>query len=70
MMKLGLINSAWVQADKDVAYGLQQTKDIGFDCVDIFIDPLDASVEERRFIKDECDRLELPIPSICCVAVG
>jgi len=70
MMKLGLINSAWVQADKDVAYGLQQTKDIGFDCVDIFIDPLDASAAERRFIKAECDRLELPIPSICCVAVG
>ena len=69
-MKLGLINSAWVQANQPVVFGLQKTKEIGFDCVDIFIDPLDATDQERRMIKDECDRLELPIPSICCVAVG
>ncbi|HIA18500.1 MAG TPA: sugar phosphate isomerase/epimerase [Planctomycetaceae bacterium] len=69
-MKLGLINSAWVQANQPVAFGLQKTKEIGFDCVDIFIDPLEASEQERRLIKDECDRLQLPISSICCVAVG
>lgn len=69
-MKLGLINSAWVQANQPTVYGLQKTKEIGFDSVDIFIDPLDADVRERRLIKDECDRLDLPIMSICCVAVG
>ncbi len=69
-MKLGLINSAWVQAGQDVCYGLQKTKAIGFDSVDIFADPLDIDVRERRTIKDECDRLELPIISIACVAVG
>ena len=69
-MKLGLINSAWVQANQPTVFGLQKTKELGFDTVDIFIDPLDADVKERRLIKDECDRLDLPIMSICCVAVG
>ena len=69
-MKLGLINSAWVQANQPVEFGLRKTKEIGFDTVDIFIDPLDTDVLERCFIKRECDRLELPIVSICCVAVG
>lgn len=69
-MKLGLINSAWVQAERPTDFGLQKTKEIGFDTVDIFVDPLDIDVKERRLIKDECDRLELPIASIACVAVG
>lgn len=69
-MKLGLINSAWVQANQPTVFGLQKTKEIGFDTIDIFIDPLDADVREQKLIKDECDRLDLPIVSICCVAVG
>lgn len=69
-MKLGLINSAWVQANQPTVFGLRKTKELGFDSIDIFIDPLDADVRERRLIKDECDRLDLPIMSICCVAVG
>jgi len=69
-MKLGLINSAWVQAEQPTVFGLRKTKEIGFDCVDIFVDPLDIGIQERRLIKDECDRLDLPIISIACVAVG
>lgn len=69
-MKLGLINSAWVQAQQPTVFGLRKTKEIGFDTVDIFVDPLEIDVRERRLIKDECDRLELPIVSIACVAVG
>lgn len=69
-MQLGLINSAWVQANQPTVFGLQKTKELGFDCVDIFADPLDLDVRERRLIKDECDRLELPIVSIACVATG
>ena len=69
-MKLGLINSAWVQANQPTVFGLQKTKEIGFDTIDVFVDPLDIDVKERRLIKDECDRLDLPIMSICCVAVG
>lgn len=69
-MKLGLINSAWVQTGQPTSFGLRKTKELGFDCVDIFADPLDIDVKERRLIKDECDRLGLPIVSLCCVAVG
>lgn len=69
-MKLGLINSAWVQANQPTQYGLQKTKEIGFDSVDIFADPLEMDTRERRAIKRECDRLELPIISLACVAVG
>lgn len=69
-MKLGLINSAWVQANQPTEFGLQQTKDIGFDTIDIFIDPLEADIREQKLVKDECDRLGLPIVSICCVALG
>ncbi len=69
-MKLGLINSAWVQADQPTTFGLRKTKEIGFDTVDVFIDPLEADVRERRLVKNECDRLGLPIVSLPCVAVG
>ena len=69
-MKLGLINSAWAQAGKDTAYGIRMTQEIGFDTIDIFADPLDLDIKERRLIKRECDRAGLPIVSIACVAVG
>ena len=69
-MKLGLINSAWAQAGRDTAWGIGKTKELGFDTIDIFVDPLDADVQERCLIKRECDRQNLPIVSVCCVAVG
>jgi len=69
-MKLGLINSAWVQANQPTRFGIEQTKRIGFDAIDIFCDPLDLDVRERRGIKADCDRLGLPIVSLPCVAVG
>jgi sugar phosphate isomerase/epimerase len=46
------------------------TKEIGFDTIDIFADPLDLDVKERRLIPRECERAGLPIISIACVAVG
>jgi D-psicose/D-tagatose/L-ribulose 3-epimerase len=69
-MKLGLINSAWAQAGRDTAYGIRMTREIGFDTIDIFADPLDLDIKERLLIKFECDRVGLPIVSIACVAVG
>jgi D-psicose/D-tagatose/L-ribulose 3-epimerase len=69
-MKLGLINSAWAQAGRDTAFGIRMTREIGFDSIDIFADPLDLDIKERRLIKRECDRAGLPIISIACVAVG
>ena len=70
-MKLGLINSAWAQAGQETAFGIRMTKEIGFDSIDIFADPLDeADADERRLIKGECDRVGLPIVSVACVALG
>lgn len=69
-MKLGLINSAWAQAGRDTAFGIQKTREIGFDAIDIFADPLDLTPRERRLIPEECARVGLPIMSIACVAVG
>ncbi|MFV0442584.1 MAG: sugar phosphate isomerase/epimerase family protein [Planctomycetaceae bacterium] len=69
-MQLGLINSAWAQAGRDTAWGIQKTKEIGFDSIDIFTDPLDISDKERKLIRKECQRAGLPIVSVCCVAVG
>ncbi len=70
MMNLGLINSAWAQAGRDTAFGIRMTKEIGFDTIDIFADPLDTPESGRRLIKEESDRVGLPIVSVACVAVG
>jgi D-psicose/D-tagatose/L-ribulose 3-epimerase len=69
-MKLGLINSAWVQAGRGTAYGIRMTKEIGFDTIDIFADPLDTDAKERRLIRTECEAAGLPVVSVACVAVG
>ena len=69
-MKLGLINSAWVQSGQGTAYGIRTTKEIGFDSIDVFADPLDIDARERRLIRHECIRAGLPIVSVACVAVG
>ncbi len=69
-MKLGLINSAWAQAGRETGYGIRKTKEIGFDTIDIFADPLDIDVRERRLIRRECERAGLPVVSVACVAAG
>jgi len=69
-VKLGLINSAWTQTGWDTARGIRKSREIGFDTIDIFTDPLDLSIRERRRIKSVADECGLPIVSICCVALG
>ncbi|MBI2951891.1 sugar phosphate isomerase/epimerase [bacterium] len=69
-MKLGLINSAWAQAGQETAFGIRKTKEIGFDTIDVFADPLDLDVEEKRLIVDTAAECDLPIVSVACVALG
>ena len=69
-MKLGLINSAWLGTQVGTAEGIRKTKEIGFDSIDIFADPLETGVKERRLIKETCRDARLPIVSVCCVALG
>ena len=69
-MKLGLINSAWLGSPVGTAEGIHQTKEIGFDTIDIFADPLEIDIKERRLIKDTCREVGLPVISVCCCALG
>lgn len=69
-MKLGLINSAWAQTGRDTAYGIKKTKDIGFDTIDIFADPLNLGETETLTIIGTARECGLPIVSVCCVALG
>jgi sugar phosphate isomerase/epimerase len=69
-MKLGLINSAWAQAGRETSFGIRKTREIGFDTIDIFADPLDCDPSECSLIKAECDKVGLPIVSVACVALG
>lgn len=69
-MNLGLINSAWLGSSIGTAEGIRKTKQIGFDTIDIFADPLEIDVRERRLIKDTCRETALPVISVCCVALG
>ena len=69
-MKLGLINSAWAQTGRETSFGIRKTKEIGFDTVDIFTDPLAIDVKERMLMRRTAEECGLPIISVCCVAVG
>ena len=70
-MKLGMINSAWEQHGVDLVEGLRKTKAIGFDCVDIFQDPLEPDARPRiALVKKSCRELGLPIVSVVGVSVG
>jgi sugar phosphate isomerase/epimerase len=69
-MQLGLINSAWLGTDVDTARGIHLTKEIGFDTIDIFADPMEIDAKERRLIRHECAKAALPVVSVACCALG
>jgi len=69
-MKLGLINSAWAQAGRETSFGIRKTRDLGFDTIDLFTDPLEIDVKERQLIRRTAQECGLPIISVCCVAAG
>jgi D-psicose/D-tagatose/L-ribulose 3-epimerase len=69
-VKLGLINSAWLGTSVDTARGIELTKAIGFDTIDIFADPLEIDAQERRLIRKCCVAADLPVVSTVCCALG
>jgi D-psicose/D-tagatose/L-ribulose 3-epimerase len=69
-VKLGLISSAWVGTSVDTARGIELTKQIGFDTIDIFADPLEIGPQERRLIRKTCKAASLPVVSTVCCALG
>lgn len=69
-MQLGLINSVWAGTPVGTAAGIRLTREIGFDTIDIFTDPLEIDVRERRLIRDTCREVGLPVVSVVCCALG
>jgi D-psicose/D-tagatose/L-ribulose 3-epimerase len=69
-VKLGLISSAWLGTSIDTARGIELTRQIGFDTIDIFADPLEISPQERRIIRKSCVAADLPVVSTVCCALG
>ena len=69
-MKLGLIDSAFAGAHIDRAQGIRTTKELGFDSIDIFGDPMEMDVKEVRMIRELCTDLDLPIICTVCCALG
>jgi D-psicose/D-tagatose/L-ribulose 3-epimerase len=69
-MKLGLISSAWVGSPVGTLDGIRKTKEVGFDTIDIFADPLETRPEERKQILQACRDSGLPVISTVCVALG
>ena len=69
-MKLGLINSAWLGTSIDTTRGIALTKEIGFDSVDIFADPLETGPQERRLIRETTSAQHLPVVATVCCALG
>src|SRR5437660_3787811 len=69
-MKLGLINSAFVQAGVETASGLKHISRMGFDCVDIHTEAVGISQKEVSLVAKTCDKLGLPIISLPVCSLG
>jgi D-psicose/D-tagatose/L-ribulose 3-epimerase len=69
-VKLGLINSAWLGTPVTTERGIALTKEIGFDRIDVFADPLEIGVAERRLIRKATAENQLPVICTVCCALG
>jgi D-psicose/D-tagatose/L-ribulose 3-epimerase len=69
-LRLGLISSAWLGTSIGTSRGIQLTKEIGFDSIDIFADPLEIDAQERRLIRQTSAANQLPVVSVVCCALG
>jgi sugar phosphate isomerase/epimerase len=69
-MKLGIINSAFVQAGVDTATGLKHVARIGFDCVDVHTEAVGISTKEVSLVAKTCEKLNLPIISLPHCSLG
>ncbi len=69
-MNLGLISSAWLGTPVTTARGIELTKQIGFDSIDVFADPTEIGPEERRLIRKATAANQLPVVATVCCALG
>ncbi|MCC6223096.1 MAG: sugar phosphate isomerase/epimerase [Thermoleophilia bacterium] len=69
-MQLGLIESAWFHTPLDGKPGLEQAREIGYQTIDIFRDPLALGDDERRAYVRAVAEVGLPVPSLICISLG
>ena len=69
-LKLGLISSAWQGTPIGTARGIELTREIGFDTIDVFADPLEITPQERKLIRKTCAACDLPVVATVCCALG
>ena len=69
-MKLGMINSAWFGSEYEGRRGLEKTKEIGYQTVEVLADPLDLTSATRKALIRDAEAVGLPVPSVIVVAFG
>lgn len=69
-MKLGIINSSFVQAGISTATGLRHIARSGFDCVDIHTEAVGIARKEVSLVARTCERFGLPIISLPLSSLG
>jgi D-psicose/D-tagatose/L-ribulose 3-epimerase len=70
--RLGLVDSAWFGSPWEGRAGLEMTKNIGFEAVDLFVgyDPSELSGAERRDRRRELEAVGLPVWALLCTPLG
>jgi D-psicose/D-tagatose/L-ribulose 3-epimerase len=70
--RLGLVDSAWFGSPWEGRTGLEQTKEIGFEAVDLFVgyDPAERSAAQREAQRRELDEIGLPVWALLCTPLG
>ena len=70
--RLGLVDSAWFGSPWEGRPGLEQTKEIGFEAIDLFVgyDPGELPVEELRARRRALDEVGLPVWALLCTPLG
>jgi D-psicose/D-tagatose/L-ribulose 3-epimerase len=70
--RLGLVDSAWFGSRWEGRPGLEQTKAIGFETIDLFVgyDPADRSDAQREAQRRELAEIGLPVWALLCTPLG
>jgi D-psicose/D-tagatose/L-ribulose 3-epimerase len=70
MMRLSLLQSAWVGTPLAGRAGLEASQELGFDAVDITEDPLDLGEDARAALIADVQAVDLPVSSVLVLALG
>jgi D-psicose/D-tagatose/L-ribulose 3-epimerase len=69
-VRLGLITSVWLGTAYEGRPGLELARELGFDAVDVYVDPLDLTLAARRELVRDLADVRLPVGSVPCAAMG